>query len=139
MKSNGIHLVEKQRDQIEIMLNEGKLLKEIAAALGRDPRGIKYEIVTHRQLMVDHRFKTLVVFKPVVLNHIYAIPVLPVNVSIVLLPAAHPYAMIIPLILTVKLVCVFLMSAMGVKKLNIVLFLNSIINPIKPNWSMLLM
>ena len=57
MKSNGIHLVEKQRDQIEIMLNEGKLLKEIAAALGRDPRGIKYEIVTHRQLMVDHRFK----------------------------------------------------------------------------------
>lgn len=43
MKSNNIHLVEKQRDPIEIMLNEGKLLKAIAATLSSDPRDIKYE------------------------------------------------------------------------------------------------
>ncbi len=50
MKTNHVHLIEKQRDQIEIMLNENKNLKCIAEALGRDPRGIAYEIKSHRKV-----------------------------------------------------------------------------------------
>lgn len=59
MKSKHVHLNEKQRDRIEMMLNESNLLKDIAASLGRDPRGIKHEIVTHRKLHVDRRHKNL--------------------------------------------------------------------------------
>ena len=44
------HLTLKEREHLETMLNEVKKLCEIGENLGRDPRGIKYEIVNHRQL-----------------------------------------------------------------------------------------
>ena len=42
----------KQRYLLESLLNEGSKLCTIASALDRDPRGIAYEIKTHRQLFV---------------------------------------------------------------------------------------
>lgn len=59
MKSSKVHLVEKQRDQIEIMLNEGKKLNEIASALSRDPRGIQKEIIKHRKLYILGKRKNI--------------------------------------------------------------------------------
>lgn len=42
----------KQRYLLESLLNEGSKLCTIASALDRDPRGIAYEIKSHRQLFV---------------------------------------------------------------------------------------
>lgn len=52
MNKTGKQLTEKQRYQIEIMLNENSSLSDIASVLNRDPRGIKYEIMKHRKLFV---------------------------------------------------------------------------------------
>lgn len=50
--SNGSQFTLNERNHLETYLNEGKKLCEIADALNRDPRGIKYEIVHHRELYV---------------------------------------------------------------------------------------
>lgn len=59
MRSSKVHLIEKQRDQIEIMLNESKNLNEIAFSLGRDPRGIQKEIIKHRKLYIHGKRKNI--------------------------------------------------------------------------------
>lgn len=46
------HLSLKQRQHIETLLNESYKLCDIASELNRDPRGIKKEIFTHRQLSI---------------------------------------------------------------------------------------
>ena len=48
----GSQLSLKQRQILESLLNEGTKLCDIASELHRDPRGIAYEIKTHRQLFV---------------------------------------------------------------------------------------
>lgn len=48
----GSQLSLKQRQILESLLNEGSKLCDIASELHRDPRGIAYEIKTHRQLFV---------------------------------------------------------------------------------------
>lgn len=48
----GSQLSLKQRQILESLLNEGAKLCVIASELRRDPRGIAYEIRTHRQLFV---------------------------------------------------------------------------------------
>ncbi|NBL00490.1 MAG: IS30 family transposase [Erysipelotrichia bacterium] len=50
--SNGSQLTFKEREHLEFLLNEGKSLSVIALELNRDPRGIKYEIIHHRELFV---------------------------------------------------------------------------------------
>lgn len=51
MKSKGKHLTKKQRDIIEINLNNGCLLCDIADVLKRDSRGIQKEIKKHRKIV----------------------------------------------------------------------------------------
>lgn len=48
----GSQLSLKQRQILESLLNEGTKLCDIASELHRDPRGIAYEIKSHRQLFV---------------------------------------------------------------------------------------
>ena len=48
----GSQLTLKQRNLLETLLNEGTKLCDIAYELNRDPRGIAYEIRTHRQLFI---------------------------------------------------------------------------------------
>lgn len=50
--SNGSQLTLKERNRLEILLNENAKLCVIAQELDRDPRGIKYEILQHRELFV---------------------------------------------------------------------------------------
>lgn len=59
MKSSKVHLNRIQRDQIELSLNEDMRLIDIANTLGRDPRGIKEEIVKHRQLFLNSKNRNI--------------------------------------------------------------------------------
>ncbi|NBL00661.1 MAG: helix-turn-helix domain-containing protein [Erysipelotrichia bacterium] len=52
MNTTSKQLTQKQRYQIEVMLNERCSLSDIASTLRRDARGIKYEIMKHRKLAV---------------------------------------------------------------------------------------
>ena len=58
VKSHSIHhLTFKQRQHIETLLNESQKLCILSMNLNRDPRGIKKEIVNHRQLSVRQNAK----------------------------------------------------------------------------------
>ena len=50
--SNRSQLTLKERNRLEILLNENANLCVIAQELDCDPRGIKYEIMQHRELFV---------------------------------------------------------------------------------------
>ena len=51
MKSNSKHLNKNQRDKIEVNLNCGCKLCDLADSLKRDPRGIQKEIIKHRKIV----------------------------------------------------------------------------------------
>ncbi len=106
MEASNVHLVEKQRDQIEIMLNEKKNLKDIASTLVRDPRDVSYEIKTHRKLYNRANKKIFVVSRLNVLKCTYVIHVSLVNANIVDTETVMIYAnslLLIPLFQIAKL------------------------------------
>ena len=61
---NGGQLSLKQRLILESLLDEGTKLCVIASQLHRDPRGIAYEIRSHRQLFVQQQIRRITAWLP---------------------------------------------------------------------------